>query len=53
MIASYSPQALIDLHKKSVGTVTYRYQRYRQTPTLQIRTAHACGVSVLLIILVE
>jgi len=36
-----------------VGTVTYPSLRYRQAPTLQTSTAHAEGVSVLLIIHVE
>jgi len=33
MIAPSSRRALIDLHKKSVGTVTYPSLRYRQAPT--------------------
>jgi hypothetical protein len=32
-LPSAPPKALIDLHKKSVGTVTYLNLRYRQTPT--------------------
>jgi hypothetical protein len=33
MIAPNPQKALIDLHKKSVGTVTYPHQRFSQNPT--------------------